>query len=54
MKFVDRCRKSNMNIINGTLHVDFCPKYVPTNDCGMFGNERKIDLNKNETSFITS
>lgn len=43
-----------MNIINGTLHVDFCPKYVPTNDYDMFGNELKIRLNKNETSCITS
>ena len=53
MKFIDK-RKTNMNIINGTLHVDFCPKYVPTNDYGMFGNERKIDLNTNETACITS
>ncbi len=53
MKFIDG-RKTNMNIINGTLHVDFCPKYVPTNDYGMFGNERKIVLNTNETACITS
>lgn len=54
MKFIDKRKRSNMNILIGTLHVDFCPEYVPTNDYGMFGNERKIDLNKNETSFITS
>ena len=53
MKFIDG-RKTNMNIINGTLHVDFCPKYVPTDDYRMFGNERKIVLNTNETACITS
>ena len=53
MKFIDG-RKTNMNIINGALHVDFCPKYVPTNDYLMFGNERRIVLNTNETACITS
>ena len=53
MKFIEK-RKTNMNIINGTLHVDFCPKYVPTNDYGMFGNERRFVLNTNETACITS
>ena len=53
MKFIDG-RKTNMNIHTIALHVDFCPKYVPTNDYGMFGNERKIVLNTNETTCITS
>lgn len=53
MKFIDG-RKTNMNIINGTLYVDFCPEYVPTNDYGIFGYERNRELNNNEPSCITS